>query len=574
MKRKVAIYARVSTEHEAQLSALDNQVQYYDDLLSKHPEWELYDRYIDEGITGTSVMKRKNFMRMIEDAEKGYFDLIITREVSRFARNTVDTLQETRKLKRIGVEVYFIEDNIWTLNDEDGELKLTIMATLAQNESKKISQRVKAGQKITFQNGVFYGTGNILGYDRIGKDMIVNEEQAKIIKLIFQLYLDGYGATKIKYELEKRGYKTSTGLTVWSPSYISRVLQNPFYCGTIIYRKSYIPDYLEQKAKMNKGEVEQIIVEGKHTPLISKEDFNKVQKMIQAHTKYIESKKKNNPIGKAKYVWSTKLTCECGAKLNRTAFSRRDKDHITYAYHCYNQKNKGSAKKRIAHGLDSEGFCSTPQVQEWKIDVMSYYLFNKILKDKERITKIAYQVIDSVINEIELNNCVTEELESLNKNLNSIKSKMDRLVNGYVDGLIDKEIYISKKQDLESIKIELETKINEVEEKSKIPKNSMAERIKLLKQNLLSKLDFDNNNITDEIIDSFVDKVVVHEDKFDWKLNYLNKIVDTSKNDKSIKGVFFTRLLITREDIKKYNKKHGITTRVCQQEPIIMDIYI
>ena len=159
MKRKVAIYARVSTEHEAQLSALDNQVQYYDDILKKNPDWILYDRYIDEGITGTSTKKRKNFMRMMEDAKAGRFDLIVTREVSRFARNTVDTLQETRKLKNIGVEVYFIEDNIWTFNDEDGELKLTIMATLAQNESKKTSQRVKAGQMISFQNGVFYGTG-------------------------------------------------------------------------------------------------------------------------------------------------------------------------------------------------------------------------------------------------------------------------------------------------------------------------------------------------------------------------------------------------------------------------------
>ena len=176
MKRKVAIYARVSTEHEAQLSALENQVQYYDDILKKNPDWILYDRYIDEGITGTSIKKRKNFMRRIEDAKAGKFDLIITREVSRFARNTVDTLQETRKLKKIGVEVYFTEDNIWTFNDEDGELKLTIMATLAQNESKKTSQRVKAGQMISFQNGVFYGSGNILGYNKVGQNLEVNEE--------------------------------------------------------------------------------------------------------------------------------------------------------------------------------------------------------------------------------------------------------------------------------------------------------------------------------------------------------------------------------------------------------------
>ena len=156
MKRKVAIYARVSTEHEAQLSALENQVQYYDNILAMHPEWELYKRYIDEGITGTSIKKRKNFLKMLDDAHNGCFDLIVTREVSRFARNTVDTLQETRNLKRLGVEVYFTEDNIWTFDNNDGELKLTIMATLAQNESNKISQRVKAGQKISFQNGVVY----------------------------------------------------------------------------------------------------------------------------------------------------------------------------------------------------------------------------------------------------------------------------------------------------------------------------------------------------------------------------------------------------------------------------------
>ena len=183
MKRKVAIYARVSTEHEAQLSALENQVQYYDDILKKNPDWILYDRYIDEGITGTSTKKRKNFMGMMEDAKAGKFDLIITREVSRFARNTVDTLQETRKLKKIGVEVFFTEDNIWTFNDKDGELKLTIMATLAQNESKKTSQRVKAGQMISFQNGVFYRSGNILGYNKESFDLDLETIEKNINEL-------------------------------------------------------------------------------------------------------------------------------------------------------------------------------------------------------------------------------------------------------------------------------------------------------------------------------------------------------------------------------------------------------
>lgn len=212
MKRKVAIYARVSTEHEAQISALGNQIQYYDEILKTHQDWQLISRYIDEGITGTSTRKRPNFMRMINDAEKGHFDLIVTREVSRFARNTVDALQEIRKLKKIGVEVYFTEDNIWTFNDDDGELKLTLMATLAQNESKKLSQRIKAGQTITFQNGVFYGNGNILGYDRVGKNAVINEEQAEIVRYIYSEFLKGKGTTEIATSLEKQGALTSTGL--------------------------------------------------------------------------------------------------------------------------------------------------------------------------------------------------------------------------------------------------------------------------------------------------------------------------------------------------------------------------
>lgn len=161
--RKTAIYARVSTEHEAQLYALQNQKEWYDNELKQYPEWELVEMYVDEGITGTSAKKRPEFMRMIRDASLHKFELILTREVSRFARNTVDTLQYTRKLKKQNVEVYFINDGIKTF-DSDGELRLTIMATLAQDESRKTSVRVKAGQKTSMERGVFYGNRNILGW--------------------------------------------------------------------------------------------------------------------------------------------------------------------------------------------------------------------------------------------------------------------------------------------------------------------------------------------------------------------------------------------------------------------------
>lgn len=244
--RKAAIYARVSTEHEEQLSALENQKDWYKPILEQHPEWDIVEMYVDEGVTGTSAKKRKNFMRMIADAERGKFDLILTREVSRFARNTVDTLQYTRSLKAKGVEVYFINDNIKTF-DGDGELRLTIMATLAQDESRKTSIRVKAGQQTSMENGVYYGNGSILGYDRVGKKMVINPEQAKTVRMIYDWYLAGEGIRSIQFKLEQSGRLTAMGKTTWHMTNISKILKNTFYCGIITYHKQWTPDYLEQK---------------------------------------------------------------------------------------------------------------------------------------------------------------------------------------------------------------------------------------------------------------------------------------------------------------------------------------
>lgn len=193
-QRKVVFYGRVSTEHEAQLSALENQMQWYDDVANRNPNWYVIKKYIDEGITGTQAKKRPAFLKMLQDAKQKKFDLIVTREVCLFARNTVDTLVVTRELKEYGIEVYFVEDNIWTM-DGDGELRLTIMATLAQEESRKISERVRAGQKISRDKGVLYGSGNILGYDRdkAKGTYVINEEQAETVRMIYDMYSSGKG---------------------------------------------------------------------------------------------------------------------------------------------------------------------------------------------------------------------------------------------------------------------------------------------------------------------------------------------------------------------------------------------
>lgn len=561
MKRKVAIYARVSTEHEAQLSALENQVQYYDNILAMHPDWELYKRYIDEGITGTSIKKRKNFLKMLDDAHNGCFDLIVTREVSRFARNTVDTLQETRNLKRLGVEVYFTEDNIWTFDANDGELKLTIMATLAQNESNKISQRVKAGQKISFQNGVVYGTGNILGYDKVAKEMVINKEQADVVKFIFDSFLKGKGTSAIKYELEQKGILTATGLKRWSASTITRILQNSFYCGTIIYRKCYVPDFLEQKRKKNNGDVEQVIIEGKHEAIISKEDFQKVQELLKHHSKHINMKNKCGH-GKAENVWSKKLICNCGSSFNRRIYHRNE-DSTTFCYQCYNQKNYGSSRTRIKHGLPTEGACDIPVVPEWKLSLVANTIFSLFCTDKERILTVVNRLLETNIDDKEI--CNNEELTELNNKLEICNKKLSKLVDMYLNDLISKDDYINKKTELEmSVKLYKE-KIKELNVESNNDNylfNKMNDLISIINKNLNDE----NSSISDSIIDGLIQKVVVGENKFTVKINCGN--VNNSDD------ILLTKLIITKDNVLEYERKHTQYKRLRLKQPIIVDVVI
>lgn len=515
-KRIVAIYARVSTEHEAQISALGNQIQYYDNLFEQHPEWELYERYIDEGITGTSVKKRKNFMRMMKDASEGKFDLIVTREVSRFARNTVDTLQQTRILRREGVEVYFTEDNIWTMNDEDGELRLTIMATLAQNESKKTSVRVKAGQMISFQNGVPYGNGNILGYDRIGKEYVVNESQARTVRRIFDLYLDGNGVRKIQFALEKEGHLTATGLTKWQPGNISRILRNPFYCGTIVYRKQFVPDFLEQKKINNFGEVDKIVVEGSHTPIVTKEQFEKVQQMLDGKSESVHNKGRR---GKkvSKDVWCRKMKCECGSSYNRVTW-HNSPEGPQYAYQCYNQIRTGSVKTRERKGLSTEGICVTKMVPRWKLEVMADMIFQKFWNDREGVLAIANEMLDNCY-ENEHDNEALDRKRDLEDKMESWNRKYNNLLDMRMAGEIEKDRYDEKREQILKEQQRLKEQLAMIDEEVDISDDIYLDKVEILKYGLEQNFNFSTKHIPEEVIDAFVQEIIVCKDGFIWKLN-------------------------------------------------------
>lgn len=515
MKRKVAIYARVSTEHEAQINALENQIQYYNNILAQHPEWELVGRYVDEGITGTSVKKRKNFLRMMEDAKNGMFSLILTREVSRFARNTVDTLQETRKLKSYGVEVYFTEDNIRTSDDTDGELRLTLMATLAQNESKKTSVRVKAGQKISFENGVLYGNGNILGYDRVGRELVVNPEQAETVKMIFNMYHDGMGCKQIAYELEKRGRITSTGLTHWQPGTISRLLRNSFYCGKIVYRKQYVPDYLEQKKINNYDEVDKIEIMGKHEPIISEELFNDCQRRLDAKT--VNRLRGKHAINPPKSAYARILKCQCGSNFERRKWHKYRDGRIRYGFECYKQKNHGSYRTRLKKGLDTTGCCTTKMFPEWKLKIVAHWLFNDLWKERDKIINRAIEMLNATIKD---ENVVdyTDEVKELNKKRKKYEEKLSNLVELRVEGDISKEVYEEKKGAFKKQIEYIDSELLKRDVKNSAIVSNVKTQIQLLTDLLEKKYDVISGDIPEDIVETFIDQIVVHDDYFEWRL--------------------------------------------------------
>lgn len=285
-KRRVAAYARVSTDHEEQLTSYEAQVDYYTNYIQGRDDWEFAGVYTDEGITGTNTKKREGFKSMVADALAGKIDLIITKSVSRFARNTVDSLTTIRSLKERNVECYFEKENIWTF-DGKGELLLTIMSSLAQEESRSISENCTWGQRKRFADGkVTVPFKRFLGYD-MGPDhnLVVNPEQAKLVKRIYGMFLQGQSPFQIARTLTEEGIPSPGGKDHWNPSNIKSILTNEKYKGDALLQKSFTVDFLTKKKKTNEGEIPQYYVKDNHEAIIDPETFEMVQTLMTTRTK-------------------------------------------------------------------------------------------------------------------------------------------------------------------------------------------------------------------------------------------------------------------------------------------------
>lgn len=536
IKRKIVFYGRVSTEHEAQLSALENQMQWYDDQLNRHENWTLVHKYIDKGITGTLAKKRPSFMQMMRDAEKGGFDLIVTREVCRFARNTVDTLEYTRKLKRMGIEVYFVEDNIWTF-DPDGELRLTIMAALAQEESRKDSERVKAGQKISRENGVLFGNGNILGYDlhrNIDADgkwnsaentYVINPEQAETVKMIYDMYYDGLGLTKICKELCRLQRKNADGKVSWCASKVSRILHNMTYAGYKGYLKSYTDDFLEHSRVKNHDMSTHMYMKGDWEPIISEERWHEVQRLCEEKSLKINVDGKNQVKGKRKTedVWLRKLRCSCGSTFRKNKWRKnKTTQEVIFGYQCYNQVNNGSIKLREKYGLDTDGYCSVPMVGDWKLQFMAKTILEALWLNRQDAVDEAIQIIkDNYVSESDsrIDRLQTAKLE---KTIERNEARIKQLLEMRMDNEITKDEYVQLRERLELEIHECKMQLEQLVEVEEVHDNLDA-KLKEIKQTLEMMIDFSGNQVDEDIIDKLVHQVIpIQKDRFKWVLNLLD----------------------------------------------------
>lgn len=300
-KINVCAYARVSTEKDAMLDSLANQVSYYSSYIQSRRDWFYVGVFSDEAISGTKA-NRPGFQKMLEEARNGKIDFIITKSISRFARNTVTLLETIRELKELNVDVYFEEQRIHSISKE-GELMLTILASYAQEEARSASENVKWRVKKNFEEGIPYKLA-ALGYRLIDGKIVVIPEEAKIVKLIYKLYLDGLGTPLIAKELNKLGYKTMMG-NEFAPQPIRAILRNITYTGDLLLQKKYKNNYMEKKTRMNKGELPQYYVEDSHEAIIDKETFKKVQELMH-------SKAKEYPNSPKRYDCIFKGIIRCG----------------------------------------------------------------------------------------------------------------------------------------------------------------------------------------------------------------------------------------------------------------------
>ena len=519
--RTVAFYGRVSTEHEQQLSALSNQMDWYIKLAQNNPNWHVVARYIDEGITGTQMKKRPSFMQMLEHAKQGRFDLIVTRELSRFARNTVDALNATRELKQYGVEVYFVNDGIWTM-DGDGEVRLTIMASIAQDESRKTSERVKAGQKISREKGVLYGNGNILGYDRVGKSYVINEEQAATVRRIYELYAAGMGEQGVADTLMAEGRKDGGGGCTWTASKVSRVLRKPTYKGYITYNRSHTENFLDHK-RVNHAEKDYTLVKGDFESIVSEELWNTCNELRTKRAACLmDSSGRKHAYGKSfpQNKWTKILYCDCGAPMRCEGIDKKANGILNMRFIC-------SATKRISRKTEKRyGVpCPNPYASEWKLELMAREVFRTVWKDRRTDVLKTVRAVNTYLGV----NKTDTEAEQLMSQREVWNRAYDELAMERVEKRLDFAEFVTKSNEIAAHIAEIDKALTELSHTAEPVKRFDVEKIEAV---LSEKIAYPEGKIDPDALKNYVARIIKSNNRYVWLLSLAERLQpeQTQKN--------------------------------------------
>jgi len=516
IKLRVTDYARVSTDHLEQKKSLQNQVEHFEQYIKQNPNWTYIKGYVDDGITGTSDIKRDNFMKMIEDARSGKFDLIVTKEISRFSRNTLDSIKYTRELLSYGVAVLFVNDNINTAMP-DSELRLTIMASMAQDEIRRLSERVKFGMNRAIERGEILGNDMLYGYKKDKDTGVLNiiENEAKIVRRIYELYaVEELSLSKISKTLNSEGLKTCQGKN-WCISTISRMIENPKYKGYYCARKSEIIDYMTKKIKYFEKD-DWVIYEDKSRipPIVNKDLWKRANTRLMTRKKAFVMRKKDKSIYKNRYLYSAKIYCaEHNTVFHRREFRKNKKD-ITWVCSEYLKNGKTT--------------CNSPNIRESELDSIFKDLISKLQIDSN-------EVIDTLMNcykHLEVDNGIDEEIKSLEKEIDSLYAKKDKILELSIQGgLSNEEFY--ERNNLFNDKINtLNKELNQL----KADKENLKETTDKTKelQEILN-LKVNSKSTITKIISSLLDHIVISKISNDKNNMELNIFLSYKENDENKK---------------------------------------
>lgn len=445
---RVAVYCRVSTDKLDQANSLESQRRFFDVYISRNPLWELYEIYVDEGITGTTTLKRDSFNRMVRDGRDRKFDMIITKEVSRFARNLLDSIAYTRELRACGVRLLFMNDNIDT-DQPDHEFRLAMMASLAQEESRKTSERVKWGQRRRMEQGVVFGR-DMLGYDVRDGKLIINEKGAEIVRLIYHKYLDeGKGCHVIANELRQAGIPTSRFMKEWSYTVILRVLKNEKYCGDLVQQKTYTQSYLSHKKKANKGELDYVVIKNHHEPIISRERFEAARQELERR-RHLHCQKNGFA---NRYALSGKIICAaCGGTFVHSV--KKCPNGAKYENWTCITKNRQGKPRTLGSG-ETVG-CDTVNLRDADIKLILRHIIADVMRDGEELRHAVLATVKEVFRVCAGKN----NAEYFENEIKKLEVKKEKLLDMCLSGDIEASDYKKACKRLSTERRDLTDKLN------------------------------------------------------------------------------------------------------------------